>query len=470
MLWTNRVNFHRYVNTFGVTPTVDPLSVGFPKALIDNAWYETPKTLPDISVPGYQGLVTDACCTTSLETDTQWTFDSVMDKIIGSHELRFGGERRIFLNAYFQPGDTNGGFEFSPNTTMQSNNTPNALQGNALATLLLGYFDGNSGLGELPSVANKSAETSFFIQDNWRVTSRLTLNLGLRYEFSTPYSERYNREQFSCFTCDSRVNIPALPAANFPGGDIKGTTILASSNFRHADPAYHNIAPRLGFAYRLDNKTVMRGGAGIYYGMNFATNWQYGGTAWQFGLNFIPTLNNYVTQYATLENPFPTGFVLPEEGKCGPLTLWGEGNGNHTSNTFTNGQIYQWNYGIQRELPGKWLLDVNYSANHSVHLPWNYSTENRNVISTADRLKYGTAGLNNNVPNPFQYLFVQVPGMPAPVINDPNSIYNFSTVPQINLLRPYPQFPARLAVFPSSLPIRTTNPFKSGLKNGCLTG
>ena len=91
---------------------------------------------------------------------------------------------------------------------MQSNVTPNALQGNGLATLLLGYFDGNSGLGELPSVANKSNETSFFIQDNWRVTSRLTLNLGLRYEFSTPYEERYNREQFSCFTCDSGINIP----------------------------------------------------------------------------------------------------------------------------------------------------------------------------------------------------------------------------------------------------------------------
>jgi hypothetical protein len=440
-LWTNRVNFHRFVNTFGVTPTVDPLSLGFPKALIDNPWYERPKTLPDITVGGYQGLVTDACCTTSLETDTQWTFDSVVDKVIGSHELRFGGERRIFLNAYFQPSDTSGGFEFSPNQTMQSNISPNSLQGNGLATLLLGYFDSNSGLGELPSVANKSAETSFFIQDNWRVTSRLTLNLGLRYEFSTPYEERYNREQFSCFTCDSGVNVPGV-------GNIHGTTILASANFRHADPAYHNIGPRLGFAYRLGSKTVMRGGAGIYYGMNFATNWQYGGTAWQFGLNFIPSLDNYVTRYATLANPFPGGFVEPEQGKYGPLTLWGEGNGNHSSNTFTNGQVYQWNYGIQRELPGQWLLDVNYSANHSVHLPWNYSTENRNYISAANRLAYGTAGLNNNVPNPFQYLFVQVPGMPAPVINDPNSIYNFSTIPQINLLRPYPQFPGSFSGFP----------------------
>lgn len=440
-IWTNRLNFHRYYNSFGVTPTVDPSSLGFPSALINNPWYGRPKTLPDISVTGYQGLVTDACCTTSLETDTQWTIDSIVDKVVGSHELRFGGERRIFLNAYFQPSDTSGGFEFSQNQTMQSNVAPNSLQGNGLASMLLGVFDSNSGLGELPSVANKSMETSFFIQDNWRISSRLTLNLGLRYEFSTPYSERFNREQFSCFTCDSGVNVPGI-------GDIHGTTILANSNFRHADPAYHNIGPRLGFAYRLDNNTVIRGGGGIYYGMNFATNWQYGGTAWQYQLNFIPTLDNYVTRYATLENPFPAGFVEPQQGKYGPLTLWGEGNGNHTSNTFTNGQIYQWNVGVQRQLPGQWLLDVNYSANHSVHLPWNYSTENRNYISAASRLAYGTAGLSTNVPNPFQYLFVQLPGQPAPVINDPNSIYNFATIPQIDLLRPYPQFPGSFTGFP----------------------
>jgi hypothetical protein len=263
----------------------------------------------------------------------------------------------------------------------------------------------------------------------------------LRYEFSTPYEERFNRQAFTCFTCDSGLNVPGV-------GQIHGTTILATKNFRHADPAYHNLGPRVGFAYRLNSKTVMRGGAGIYYGMNFATNWQYGGSPWTYFLNYIPTLNNYVTQYATLSNPFPGGFVGPEQGKYGPLTLYGEGNDNHTSNNFTNGQIYQWNYGFQRELPGQWLIDVNYSASHSVHLPWNYSTENRNYISAANRVKYGTVGLYNNVPNPFQYLFTQVPGKPTPIINDPNSVYNFDTIPQIDLLRPYPQFPGSFNGFP----------------------
>jgi hypothetical protein len=439
--WTNRMNLHRFVNTFGVPPTVDPLSVGFPKDLIVNPWYEK-AAFPDITFSQtYQSLVGDACCTTSLETDTQWSFSSVVDKIKGAHELRFGGERRIFLNNYFQPTDTAGGFEFNPAQTMQSNVSPNSDQGNGLASLLIGYFDGNSGMAERPSVSNKSAETSAFIQDNWRVTSRLTVNLGLRYEFSTPYEERYNRYQLPCFTCDSGINVPGV-------GELHGTTILATNSKRHADPAYHNFGPRLGFAYRLDNKTVMRGGAGVYYGMNFATNWQYGGSAWNYQLNYRPTTNNYVSQFATLENPFPAGFAGPQAGKYGPLTLYGADNGNHTSNNFTNGQIYQWNYGFQRELPGQWLIDVNYSASHSVHLPWNYSTENRNYVSAANRLKYGTVGLYNNVPNPFQYLFVQVPGKPAPIINDPNSGYDFATIPQIDLLRPYPQFTGSFSGFP----------------------
>ena len=67
-----------------------------------------------------------------------------------------------------------------------------------------------------------------------------------------------------------------------------------------------------------------------------------------------------------------------------PLTLWGYGNGNHTSNTFRNGEIYQWNFGVQRQLPGDFLVEVNYSASHATHLPWNYSTENRNFVSRAE--------------------------------------------------------------------------------------
>ncbi len=149
--------------------------------------------------------------------------------------------------------------------------------GNDLAALLVNFPDTGSVLGQVPSVANKSMETSFFVQDEWRVTPKLTLNLGLRYEWSTPYTERFNRNQFTCFTCDSGIYVPALGA--WPGGELYGTSILANANQRHSKGDYNNLGPRFGFAYAVNNSTVVRGGAGVYYGLNFATNWQYGGTA-----------------------------------------------------------------------------------------------------------------------------------------------------------------------------------------------
>lgn len=438
-LWTNRITFHRGYFPQDVQPTVDPLSVGFPDILINNPWFRQ-KAFPDISVDGYQGLVTNACCTTTRESDTQWSFNSVMSKLVGSHDFKFGAEKRIFLNNFFQPDDTSGEFTFGNSLTQQSVFNPDSSQGNSLASLLLGWAS-NGAVVARPHVANKSGEQAFFFQDNWRVSSKLTLNLGLRYEWSTPYSERYNHNQLTCFTCDSGINVPGV-------GELIGTTILATPGRRHADPDSNNIAPRLGFAYRLDNKTVVRGGAGLYYGMNFATNWQYGGTGWNKGVQVIFSKDSGITQYATLENPFPVGFVGPQQGKYGALTLYGYNNHNHGSNTFRNAEIYQWNLGIQRELPGDVLVELNYSANRSTHLPWNYSTENRNYISAANRVAYGSAGLGALVPNPFQFLFQQLPGTPAPIFSEPDSIYNDPTIPQIDLLRPYPQFPGTFAGFP----------------------
>jgi hypothetical protein len=144
-----------------------------------------------------------------------------------------------------------------------------------------------------------------------------------------------------------------------------------------------------------------------------------------------------------MENPFPTGFPLPQEGKYGPLTLWSYGNYNHGSDTFQTPNIYQWNFGIQHQF-GNTVIEANYVGNRSVHDPWNYSTENRNFINRANREKYGTAGLAQLVPNPFYNLFQG----PNAIFNAPDSTYNDLTIPLLNILRPYPQFDGALAVFP----------------------
>ena len=446
LLWTNRVGLVRWVNPQKVLPSVDPLSLGFPSELIKNVWYDQ-VNFPDIAPSGYQGLVTDACCTNTLETDTQWMVDSTLTIVKGAHNIKFGGEKRIFLNNFFQPSDTSGGFTFGQDVTMQNVFLPNTDQGNSLASMLVGWGD-SGGVGELPAVANRSAETAFFVQDDWKLTRRLTVNMGLRYEWSTPYTERFNRAQFTCLSCDTGINVPFVSGLEgiWPanGKEIYGTNILATPGHRSPDTQYDHLAPRLGFAYELTPNTVLRGGAGIYYGMNYATNWQYGGENWQGGANINFSLDGNITQFATIQNPFPTGFVLPEEGEYGNLAQWGFSDSNHQGQKNINADIYMWNIGIQRQLPGSTMLEVNYSASRSTHLPWNYEPANYNFVPTAPREQYGSNGLYQTVPNPFEYLFTGA----NPMFNQPASIYAQPTIQLINLLRPFPQFPGSFTGFP----------------------
>jgi hypothetical protein len=319
-------------------------------------------------------------------------------------------------------------------------------------------------------------ETSFFGQDDWKVTPKLTVNLGLRYEWSTPYTERYNRNQFTCFTCDSGIFVPAL--GEWPGRELFGTSILANADRRRSKADLNNFAPRLGFAYAIGANTAIRGGAGIYYGLNFATNWQYGGATWNGNAPFFASQDGGFTQHASMTNPFPDGFTLPQDGKYGPLTLFGLANFNHAGPSVRNAEIYQWNLGVQHQFPGSVLIEVNYSASRSTHLPWDKSLRSQNFVSAADRVKCdpndstvcGTAYLNEQVQNPFQYLFVQLPGMPAPIFNEPTSNYNNAEIPRLNLLRPYAQFEALYSYTPfaaaslyNSLQVRFEKRYSHGL-------
>lgn len=480
-LWVNRLTLTHFSTPSDVKLTVDPTNIngsgiGFPSELVDNDFYHLP-AFPSISFDRYQGLETTSCCTISRETDTQWSFSSVATKMIGNHSVKFGGERRIFLNNFFQPSNTAGGFNFSQNFTAQDVLDGSVGDGNELASLLINWPDSGDILSEVPAVANKSMETSFFVQDDWKVTRKLSLNLGLRYEYSTPYTERANRNQFTCFTCDSGIYVPAM--GEWPGGELFGTSILATSDHRHSDADLNNFGPRIGFAYGLNDRTVIRGGAGIYYGLNFATNWQYGGTAWNGSAPFHATEGDAgFIQDGSMTNPFPDGLAFPQDGKYGPLTLYGFDNFNHAGQKVRNAEMYQWNLGIQHQFAGSFLLEVNYSANRSTHLPWNKTLRNHNFVSAEDRVQCdpedpsicGTAYLNEQVPNPFQYLFVQLPGMPAPLFNEPTSNYNNDTISRLSLLLPYPQFGAFYSYTPfaasslyNALQVRFEKRFSHGL-------
>ena len=419
-----RFSVDRHHQTRFPNNNVSPVSVGFPD-ILETA--NGSSVFPLISLQNYQSLGLSSY-TQTIEAQTAPVVGSVATKVLGPHNLQFGFEARILLSNFFQPAYPSGTFAFQQNETMQFSQYPDQNQGNAVASLLTGWA-GSGDLSVHPSVAEKSRETSFFFQDDWKVSSRLTLNLGLRYEFSTPYSDRYNRLQIANFTESSGVTVPGL-------GTIYGVDNFATSSQRHADGDYTNFGPRLGVAYQLSPKNVIRAGAGIYYGVNYATSYQDLGPAYRRDLSYFPTLDNGLTQYATLSNPFPGGTTAPQGTAYGKLNGWGYPSNSNQSDTFRNAEIYQWAASYQRELPGSQVIEVAYSANRSTHLPDAY-VRTRNYVSTATREQYGTDGLNAYVANPFYSLF----NGPNATFNQPDSLYAQPTVQQINLLRPFPQFP-----------------------------
>jgi hypothetical protein len=431
-VWTSTIGLDRVSQPNHNNNYPDPTSVGFPSYLKQNSVVRMPAILMEDSP--WTSIYSQSSVDTQF-AHTLLDYTSAFSWTKAKHTFKFGGEQRLFYNNFFQPNYPNGFFSFAQHITSQVPfDTDNGIQGNDFAGLLIGYGDpGGSGINVSQSVADKSKETSFYAQDDWRLTSKLTLNLGLRYQWSTPYTERHNNTQFSDFNGDSGISVPGF------AGTLKGTTVFASNGMRNLPIDRKDIAPRFGFAYLVNDTLAIRGGAGIYYGLSVATNYQYPGTAFTSSPDAFFTKDGYLTRDATLENPFPGGIQPPQGRSYGNLAQWGLQNGNNLgTQTAKNADIYQWNLGLQQAFRSNIVLGINYSASRSTHLPWGgyNSTSNRNFIASNVREQYTSEDLANLVNNPFQSLF----SGPTAIFNQPESRYGDAQLPLLNLLRPYPQF------------------------------
>jgi hypothetical protein len=438
-------------------------SVGFPSSLAANGL----ERMPSIQLDGTNNWLSmfTQCCTDTSFAHTLYSYSTSLTWVKHAHTIKVGFEQRQFFNNFWQPNYPTGNFYFPQFMTASNPFDFNTNNGNSFASLLLGAGavngpQGSSYINILPSVADKSWETAFYVQDDWKVSAKLTINLGLRYEWSSPYTERMNLQQYSDFTGNTGVTV------NLPNGlnynqltptQLIGTTLFPEQGGlgRSVPTDRNNVAPRVGFAWAFDPRSVLRGGAGVYYGLSTATNYQYPGTAFSASDPILFSTDNYQTQFATLQNPFPAGLSEPQGEKYGSLALWGYDNSNNLgTEQARNADIYQWNLGIQHLFPWEITLGVDYSANRSTHLPWGgySSTRNRNFISS-DLLAQISAQqhaldpncdadscvsnyLSTLVSNPFQPFFVG----PGATFNEPASLYNQSQIPLSYLLRPYPQF------------------------------
>jgi hypothetical protein len=498
IVWTNRVAVDR-VHELAIPglPTISSFNASLPSGAQGlSPIFQQANGLDRMPTFMMQGAspwtnLYDQCCLNTTFAHTLYSYSSQLVISKGRHLMKIGGEQRLFYNNFWQPPNPTGILTFTDDVTSP---TPNSnldglgkATGNPFASLAFGYADNINASTDLivyPSVANKSKETGFYFQDDWKVNSKLTVNMGIRYEWSTPYNERYNRIEFSDFTGDTGVNLSlnTVPTGAPPGTmstqatlqsigvnspsseELYGTTLFPTSSMRSVPTYRKDIGPRLGFAYQLDGKTVMRGGAGIYFGMSPATNFQYPGTAFRKQATIFFTNDDFATQSATLSNPFPSGFTGPQGTQYGQLANWGYGNNNDLGTTTArDADIYQWNLGIQRSLPSNLVLSIDYVANRSTHLPWS-GTANRDFVSSSllaqisstVRSNYesipangpGSCDVascvsnflqNTNVGNPFSAMFTP-PCSPGPCFNEPDSNYGGSTLPLPYLIFPFPQF------------------------------
>ena len=310
-------------------------SAGLPSVLNANGIDRMP-TIQMTGASPWSSLY-DQCCINTNFAHTLYSYSSQLVISKGSHLMKMGGEQRIFFNNFFQPPYPTGLLNFTdfvtspfPDSDTDINGNPT---GNPFASLLFGYSDningGDNGISSIniyPAVETKSKETGFYFQDDWKVNAKLTLNLGLRYEWSTPYTERNNQVQFSNFTGVSKMPIDLSSGGQTPGignRSLERDYPVSTSSMRSVPVWWKNFGPRLGFAYQLNLNTVVRGGAGIYYGMSVATNFQYPGTAFRKSATMFFTLDNFDTMAASLANPFPSGLTGPQGKQYGDLASGG---------------------------------------------------------------------------------------------------------------------------------------------------
>ncbi len=405
-------------------------------------------TFPVFSPAGYTGLGNNGDRHNAFMT---YSLLSSLTMVRGKHTFKIGFDGRLIRVNDHESADASGNFSFGTNFSQGPDpNAASANTGNGIASMLLG-----TGTGDLiQSYKNDASQSYYFaeyLQDDWRVTHKLTLNLGVRYDLDTPRTERYNRMNYF----DPSALSPL--SAEVPG--LSGGLVFVGTD-GHSRYQYradtNNFAPRLGFSYAALPSTVVHGGAAVVYGPSAQAA---AGTVGPYGFrvqnSWVSTLDG-ITPFNTLDNPFPNGFQPPPGAAAGLLTGVGGQIEGAIRNTPTPYAV-QWDLDVQHTLSRDTTLEVAYVGNRG--RKQQQSREGGidfDQLPTAD-LSLGSQ-LEASVANPF-YGFITTGALSQP------------TTTRGQLLRQYPQFTSMLPLFLSggntqydALQVRVNKRFNQGLQ------
>jgi hypothetical protein len=391
-----RVGYTRRGNSVGGPTLAESASaaLGIPgiptNAAFDNA-------LPLFTFTGFQQLGPSAGTFSRFQTGVWEALDNVVFTR-GQHSLKAGIDFRFYQLNTVAPPNPQGSFAFTTTGTDQQGVTNS---GNSIASFLLGQVDTFSIDLQESKIRPRDHIQEYFVQDDWRVSNRLTLNIGARYTLHFPSTEK--TDQGAVFNLSTQQ-----------------LDYLGKNGFSRSARELHygNVAPRLGFTYMVTPKTVVRSGYGIVF-------IDQSGITTPFTTPQFPFIQN--VQQKT-QDSIVKAFQLSSGPTVAPIPFTpdaGLGQSVYTvKRTAGSGYSQQWNLAVQRAITNNLSLDLAYVGSHIVHV--GIPDSNLNQL-TADQLSQGSS-LLTKVPNPY---YGEIPK---------SSSIGGKTVTQAQLLKPYPRF------------------------------
>ena len=409
----------------------DPAKLGFPSSLTGQL---QTVAFPQISVANYFTL---GGGNGTLNFSNNFATGDTLTKTLGKHTLKFGGEFRNLMNNQSSPPSS---FVISATAGFTQANplVANAQSGDAMASFLLGYPSAvSSSFNSFP--AQGQHYYSAFAQDDWRISKKLTLNLGGRWEYESPITDRFNAA-IRGFDATTTSKLGSATGPSITGGLLFAT----ASNRIPYQKDLNNFAPRVGFAYQVRDKMVIRGGWGLTFtptadvapttGFSYSTAPATSVSA--AGIVPLTASGCAGSSCGFLTNPFPTGILAPPGRSLGLLTNVGQAV-SFISPTRVMPYSHVVSVGVQYQLPFRSVIEVSYNGRFGRSLPTSY---NRNSVNAAQYQQYGASLTGTNVANPYAGLL-------------PGTSLNGATMTLQQSLLPYPQY---TGVTETNMPLGTS--------------
>lgn len=377
-----------------------------------------PDVIPKVGITGYTsvgyGIV-------GKRGSLNWNFQEMITKIRGNHTIKTGAEHRLLEGNNRQTSNPSGSFSFT--SALTGDAARPAGTGSSVASFVLGAVR-SATIDQSQGISMDAYATSIFVQDDWKATRRLTLNLGLRYDFQQQPVERHDR--LMNFDMNGRSSVSGvLGRAIYAGVDGHPRQWRGES--------HRDFGPRVGFALDIFGKgaTVVRGGYGVYYPFIFYNaNFGSAGTGFSsMTTSYLPAGSDYNHPAFQFRNGFPYAPAQPLGRAGGEDAFLGQAI-KFSESTAGSPRSQQWNFSLQQQLRGRWLVDVTYSGNKGTHFitsSYNYNELDPQYLSLG-------RGLLDKVANPYAGM---VPGaLGAATITRKQALLPFPYYSAVNVIAP----------------------------------